>query len=233
MNKLTKAMFSFLVISSMMPMGSLNAKESDLSNAKSKINESVIEKQIDMMFSRFDTTRKILLLPDGAYLQGEAKDYVDDASSDDNLALIAIYNSETDTRAISVETAKDMEKKVMMGGYINLPIITRGTGVPETKRTLEYGDRHLSAPFTEPGWRVSNIKFYPSEGSGGPYLKWTSYSDSGLVGNTSQCLHTINNGPLEGTILNAGITDTVLSTDWMMYYTKNPVHGTKYLVENV
>lgn len=110
-----------------------------------------------------------------------------------------------------------------------------GATPPEsnTLRTLNYGDVYTSKPFSGSGWRFSNLQFKPASGTG-KYLRWSSYVDSGRVGNYNEGYATKYGGSEQGTSVKAGAT-IWNSEDGLgqIYYTYNPIAGTYYVVANV
>lgn len=98
-------------------------------------------------------------------------------------------------------------------------------------RYLANGEAYRSEPFSGSGWRFSGYRFYPASGTGG-YLAWTSSGDDGRVGDLGQAISTYK-GSLAGTALYAREgRKYIWSQNGMLYYTFNPVSGTRYVVEN-
>lgn len=100
-----------------------------------------------------------------------------------------------------------------------------------TVRYLANGEAYRSEAFSGSGWRFSGYRFYPASGTGG-YLAWTSIKDDGRVGDLGQAGSTYA-GHLAGTALYAREgRKYIWSQNGMLYYTFNPISGTRYVVEN-
>lgn len=73
--------------------------------------------------------------------------------------------------------------------------------------------------------------FRPADGTG-YYLRWTSINDSGHVGSYDNAVNTMN-GTTQGMELQVGISRSYQNGySGQIYYTYNPLSGTKYYVEN-
>lgn len=190
-------------------------------------HEPVSADPIDSMFENLEDSDSVLHLPQGGYLHGTCEVY--DASSPDT--LIATYDSQNNPASITVRQAKKEMKASRSSG-----ISTYGANPPgtDTLLVLKYGADYTSEPFSASGWRFGGKQFKAASGSGGDYLRWTSYVDGGRVGNYNEAYATKNSGTIQGTALEAGVS--VWNSEGnlgQIYYTYNPLAGTYYNVANV
>lgn len=168
----------------------------------------------------------MVLEVDGGYLYGECYLY------DSNNNLIKEFNSQTSHNSITVAEARkqirEKEKKDKISLYGAYP---PDPDKSNTLLVLKANAKYESSDFSGSGWRFSGKRFLPESGTG-DYLRWTSYIDGGRVGNYNEAYAT-KNGKEQGTIVNAGQSVYVnRNGSAQIYYTYNPISGTKYLVEN-
>lgn len=170
----------------------------------------------------------VIELPDGGYLYGKCEVY--DIS--DQTSPIIIYDSTMDSNAIPVKKARNRIKYRQTA----FPTQTYGATPPgtDTIYVLDYGSEYNSNPFSGNGWRFSGKQFKAKSGTGGDYLRWTSYIDSGRVGNYNEAYATKNSGTIQGTALEIGVP--IWNSEGnlgQIYYTYNPLAGTYYNVANI
>lgn len=174
------------------------------------------------IFAQLDDDEKILPLPDGGYLYGQATI----SDSEDTTIVLEEYDSETDTSSITVKEAKE--------DFLNSSdnnIQTRAATVPTTNWVLANGAAYQSGKFSGSGWRFGGYRFYPADGTG-YYLLWTAYGDDGRVGNTWEATQTLN-GTISGTeIYNQSPKYVNKGTLGQIFYTYNPVQNSYYVVAN-
>lgn len=137
-----------------------------------------------------------------------------------------------DSNAIPVKKAKNRIKYRQTA----FPTQTYGAKPPgtDTIYILDYGSEYNSNPFSGNGWRFSGKQFKAKSGTGGDYLRWTSYIDSGRVGNYNEAYATTNSGTIQGTALEIGVP--IWNSEGnlgQIYYTYNPLAGTYYNVANI
>lgn len=78
-----------------------------------------------------------------------------------------------------------LEKRVTSRGYTPFPYAFRSASPERASynlRILAVGEVYMSDPFYHTGWRFSEVKFKPAEGTG-TWLLWFALGDSGCVGN--------------------------------------------------
>lgn len=185
------------------------------------------ENMVDSMFEGLSEDDLVLEMPEGGFLYGQCEDY----DVDDPTVLLGEYDSETDPNSVTVAEAKEILLSQMNDEGIE-PI---GDAPPSNSkvRVLAYGDTYTSSPFSGTGWRFSNLQFKPASGTGN-YLRWSSYVDSGRVGNYNEGYATKYGGSTQGTSVKAG--QTIWNSEeglGQIYYTYNPIAGTYYVVKNV
>lgn len=221
MNKLK--MLSILGVICCLPFTSLIVNAADYHESY----ETDYENMVDGMFEGLDEDALVLEMPEGGFLYGQCTDY----DANNPTIVLGEYDSETDKNSITVSEAKEKLLSEINEGGIEL----FGATPPEsnTLRTLNYGDVYTSKPFSGSGWRFSNLQFKPASGTG-KYLRWSSYVDSGRVGNYNEGYATKYGGSEQGTSVKAGAT-IWNSEDGLgqIYYTYNPIAGTYYVVANV
>lgn len=229
MKRITKITLSLLFAFSIMPMSALLANnENEITQNKEEVIK--IDEEINEVFEDFDSSMKILVLPDGGFLQGKATVY--NANDTNCKKSIAVYDSETDKNAISVAQAKIIEKENKLSKNVNNPqIVPYGTTIPTKIMVLADKSAYTSSTFSGSGWRIGGYKFKPAANTG-DYLLWTSFVDSANAGTAGHVSSTINGGPNYGTALPTGVKTYVYSADWTMYYTFNPIAGSYYIVAN-
>ena len=126
------------------------------------------------------------------------------------------------------------EKKDAMVDGIELfaPISLYSTN-PFNKPTKVIPNRlaYTSNPFSGNGWRFSGYRFLPASGTG-VYLAWRVEGDAGRVGTYDHARNTYN-GHIQGVPVDPGQRKYVASdSTGLLFYTYNPVPGSRYIVEN-
>lgn len=175
----------------------------------------------DVFFDQVDDDR-VLPMPDGGFLHGE----IIEVDAEDPSKVIGIYNSSLDPNAVTVEEAK----KIMSGEKNYVTFSTRAASPSTSVYYLKANGVYKSDTFSGTGWRFSNYYFLPMVGTGDALL-WTSFNDSGRVGNFSQAYDTLH-GTLSGMELPANVAKYCTTPNGQQYYTYNPLSGTYYIVSN-
>lgn len=148
----------------------------------------------DEPFAELNPDDKVLQLPDGTFLNGEATAYYNENDLDSGVEL----NSETNPNSITVENARELIEE----GYTeNLnPRLTRGV-TPEFK-VIKLGTNAYAQRWVDmvPGWHSLPAVYYAAPNTGGPYLLFSTGNDSALVGSAQQATSSFN-GRMAGTVL--------------------------------
>ncbi|HAQ6378311.1 TPA: hypothetical protein IX819_001923 [Enterococcus faecium] len=197
------------------------------------------EQYASRYFADFEEEDKVLALPEGGFLKGEAK-----IVSMDNPDIIqGSYNSETDPASVSVTEAKKIVAEKFKNDIETTPIMPRGAFPPDVGTSghllvLAGGGSYKSQPFSGAGWRFGGMGVKPADGTGN-FLRWKSYIDDGRVGNVNQANAT-KSGSIQGMALYAREGFKYFAPNgpgWTMnigiYYTYNPAAGTYYVVQNI
>ena len=192
------------------------------------------------------STDSALILPTGGYLHGSM------TSIDPLTGKTITYNSDTDSHATTVGAIKNKTNSSDSYYYkFNTPTnlqdsasspspitksvnpLARAAYPSATPKVLAAGAHYVSDYFSGSGWRFAGYTFSAASGSGGPYLQWTSYGDSGRVGSYSDANQTAMVGSPNyalGSIV--GKNQSIRQAGPSTYYTWNPAIGTNYLVAN-
>ncbi|MFV0560152.1 MAG: hypothetical protein ACK5NA_05500 [Enterococcus sp.] len=192
-------------------------------------NVSLSEENDD--FLGLKESDSILFLPDGSYIHGELKEY----SLTDLTQVVAQYNSETDSSAVTVSEAREILKRDKENYRQNESLLQniknpRGTSPSNTVRELGLGAAYTSSSFTGNGWRFAGYRF-KAVNSPGPNLKWSVTGGSGIVGYDWQAWNTYESGVKIGTAIAPG--DYPVGIDaYSTFYAYNPINGTRYHVSN-
>lgn len=218
-----------LGISSFLAFSTFNIRASE-SILENEVDSSEAEQITSGMFDELDESEQVLELPDGGFLHGKAELY-------DGNKLIAIYDSDVDSQAITIKNARKRIARQIEKGATNNKITT--VGIPTKRYLLSYGSSYQSKPFSGSGWRFSGYQF-AIPGPGFPadeyYLRWSTHGDSGRVGNHVEAINTLNSkvGKLYGNPIYEG------NSYWFtygalgqIYFTYNPNPGTYYYVKNI
>lgn len=184
---------------------------------------SPVDQNVEDAFDMLDPTRKVLVLPNGDFVQGEVTEVIDGTS-----IIVSHYDSDTDKNAITVKQAKKIAKKQ---GNTNSSISTFGASIPSTTKYIPLNSSYVSNGFSGSGLRFGGFKIKPSPGTG-QWLLWASIGDGGIVGTTAQASATQVTGTAYGTLIQKGESKYVDCTDWNLYYTFNPVTNSYYIVTN-
>lgn len=155
--KIKKTLLLFLIAFIVMPTRTVFADENDNVQASNEEYVESIEQDVDKMFDPYDSTKKILQLLDGWFIQGWVEEY--DA---DSRELTRIYDSEIDKSAITIEEAKDMVRAQIIAIVSGWEISTYGITIPtQTKRLILNDKSYTSNFFNDKGWRIWGYKFLP------------------------------------------------------------------------
>lgn len=210
MIKLKRFIFLCLMFSVMNPMISIKAAQIDDS-----------EILMNTIFDGLDETDKVLELPSGGFLYGEATD----VDAEDETIILASYNSETDENSVTVKEAVEI---IRNGECIQ----SRGAGLPSQTRLLSAGAVYTSNAFSGSGWRFGG--YYFKSGGNGDWLKWSTFNDDGRVGDIGDATSVKNNANSgRGMNLYIGYPQYLNTANGgLVYFTYNPKSGTYYRVEN-
>lgn len=194
--------------------------------------EDIVEKQ----FEKSDDEDSILALPNGGFLHGEANIY----SMDNPNEVIATIDTDNDTNAITVAEAKEIAEDIVKKGTQTALLNPTGINPLSRRKTpatnvweLKGRESYFSQSFSGRGWVFAGYFFRPAPNTGGPYLKWHTYVDSGVVGGLNHANYTYRTGNINGTIIYPNSPKYVSgSYTETTYFTKDPLPGTFYLVAN-
>lgn len=210
MTRIKKCICLCLMIFIMNPITSVKANEVD--------NSEIL---MNTLFEGLDETDKVLELPDGGFLYGEAMD----VDAEDETIVYESYNSQTDENSITVKEAVEIiqnEESIQL----------RGSGLPSQTRLLAAGAIYTSNTFSGSGWRFGG--YYFKSGGNGDWLKWHTFNDDGRVGDIGDATSVKNNaGSSRGMNLYVGYPQYLNTANGgLVYFTYNPKSGTYYRVEN-
>lgn len=179
----------------------------------------------DVAFAGLHDTDKVVQLPDGTFLHGEAT--IGEVSLTRN-ALVTI-NSETAENAITVEEAKEILEE-NKGEVENKPML-RGIVSSFNYRGLGHG-ASVSGYFSRSvGWNSLNTVYQST--ANGPYLRYYSGYDSARVGTAQQAQQTFS-GIISGSIVSAGLYQYFSGTNTMYtYYPRDPGQWQSYQIINI
>ncbi|MGG5341190.1 hypothetical protein [Enterococcus sp. AZ192] len=183
------------------------------------------EEEIEGRFFGMENEKSVIITPEGGILHGEMTVY----DSDDQ--VIEYYNSETDPDATTVAKLKykfrNTPKNLLDVGVA--PRVARPASGPP--KVLSYGGEYISNKFSGSGWQFAGYLFKPATGTGN-FLRWSTYNDSGRVGDEAQAWSTYNGG-LAGNVLDPGPARWFTGANAVTtYYSFNPVNGSFYFVAN-
>ena len=204
--------------------------------------DSSSEAQYDL-FTGYSEDEKVLELPNGGYLIGEAE--LVDATSFNELTqdydiVYESYNSKTDPNAITVSEAKEDILEELANNENAVEPRHGGSNIPDiTKNTiiLKNNGSYSSTNFYGSGWQFSRYAFL-SESSTGDYLLWSAIIDSGVVGSANQAIETkqaSDQGIIQaqGTAVYPGAPQYVTrGRNPMIFYSYNPAANSQFKVEN-
>jgi|GEM_PF-3043047 hypothetical protein len=187
------------------------------------------EQEIADIFGNADDNDSVIFTPEGTYLHGKAVTY----DSNDPEGEKRYDDSETDASAITIKVLKEKYRttpKDLL--HLEAEQFNRETP-PTVERSLPGGSYELSGSFSGSFWRFANVLYKPAPNTGGPYLKWSVYIDSAYIGDSGQAWNTYYGSP-SGTALYPTDFGRYLTGagNLTTYYTKNPIHGAHYFVEN-
>lgn len=225
-----KKLMILVVFTSMGILFSQNAYAAEFREPTQVEDNVEKEEWIDGLFQDIDPSDKVIVLPDGGWLHGEATVTYEDAKGESVVEL----NSETDKNAVTVEVVKEVLTDKLEKGELttnnNNPML-RGASVPKAEYTLKMMASYESNIFAVDGWLFSGYRFSPAANTGA-YLRWVSHGDSGMVGRSTDAASTLN-GRLSGRLLNAN-TYTYVEGSHMIYYSYNTrLTRPRYQVANI
>ena len=223
--KIIKISIIGALLTTFLSISSINAAQYHNPIQHENENENIVNE----MFSGLKDDDLVLEIEEGSFLAGPGVATYTNLSTGE---VIAEYNVYSDENSITVNEAKDIILEEM-----NNPSTTyRGANPPSSNTliTLNYGQIYYSNKFSGSGWRFSEHQFKAKSGSGGDYLRWRSFIDSGRVGNYNEGYATKNSGTIQGTTLN--VDQYVWNSEGSLgqiYFTYNPLAGTYYEVANI
>lgn len=175
-----------------------------------EINQEISDEQI------------VQILPDGGFI------YNADGSSDFSPEIVKQNNG----ALMPYKVYKEMDELEYTTNP-QLPTIFRSANPNDSSlKVLEAGQTYNSARFSGSGWRFSGYRFQPQSGTG-TWLLWQSRGDSGLVGTINQARSTKNGSRAYLSAIQNHETKYVNGgSNWVLFYTYNPVPGSTYSVSN-
>lgn len=211
--------------------------------ADAAVSDSVIQRakrSITEQFSDLKDSDKVIPLEDG-YLHGKAYKV-----PSNTLRISANtpydYDSETDSRSITVEEAKkdSLDKFIKESEMDSIkPFAAYPPPIRQDGPALSAGSSYHSKAFSGRGWRYSE-KWFINVCKAGGYtyfqgpLSYQSHMDGGRVGDwgdvhSMTVLDQISGVAIEA---NAPFKNVYPSSGqpWLLYYTYNPIPGTTYTV---
>lgn len=173
------------------------------------------------------TSKQIVqVLPEGGFI------FKEDGSGDFDPSNV-VHNDGT---LMTYDQYLALEKRDTSRGYAPFPYAFRSAS-PErasyNPRILAAGEAYVSDPFYHTGWRFSEVKFKPADGTG-TWLLWSALDDSGCVGNEYEAYLTHQRKTqVARAVIGMGQSQYVDGGgSWLFFYTYNPVPGSRYLVAN-
>ncbi|MCB5954436.1 hypothetical protein [Enterococcus sp. CWB-B31] len=167
-------------------------KEPEVAIAEDPIKKGILESGDDSeIFFGVSDTDKVVELPDGAFLYGQAVVTTNNQETE--------IDSENDSEAILVEEAREiLEERAEKAGNVQGPVLARGVTPTFTHVLLKYGARGTGTFPSGIGWHSISCVYQSTDG--GPYTRWETLGDSAMVGTATQATRTFN-GTLSGTAL--------------------------------
>lgn len=204
-------------------------KSVEASNVNEIVKSGITEKTD--YFHNMNDFEKVLPLPNGGFLHGEGTLYdVSDLSN-----ALTVYNSETDSKSITVGRAKEILKAQEKESEVESLFMSknlRGSTPPSKLINLSYGGSYTSNYFSGSGWRFAGYLFAVVN-SAGPNLRWESHGDQGCIGTKQQAINTLDSRFAEGTLINNGAYLYLNGLTPKTYFVHSPISGTYYYVGNV
>ena len=175
---------------------------------------------------QIEDSQIIQVLPEGGFI------YNSNGTSDYNEEMVQHNNSQLMTYQEHKEHIEHSLQSSPLTLFEPSPGLLSADPFSQKGKVLADKEIYVSQPFSGSGWRFSNLKFIAANGTG-RWLKWTSIYDGGRVGNYNSAESTYSGRGLYGVELEVGRARYVdTRSDWLYYYTYNPVPGTRYIVEN-
>lgn len=159
------------------------------------------------LFGNWDDSDKVVELPDGTYLKGEAEVISSTTNFSRNVSdSTQSYNSESDPNALTVEEAKEQAKNINSN---KAKFSTRGVD-PSFNTAILRNKAEVKVFFRMTrGWHSLNTVYQSLTGTG-PYLLYSMYNDSALVGSAQQATNSM---------LGLGVYGNISGRDSSQYFT--------------
>lgn len=171
------------------------------------------------LFADLDDDEKVVQLPDGSFLKGEAT-----YSSGITKSAI-VFNSETDPNAISVEEANEIMIEGIEENSINLTPSLGTRGIIAEFRTVTIknnGYVQTAIDMKNVGWHSMPAVYVPAAGTGA-YLLYKTEGDSALVGTGQQAVSSMFQGRTAGSALGNYSSAYYTGGETMYSYIPRPV----------
>lgn len=170
-------------------------KKTDAAAYREVSSEEQQELLSDEPFADLDKDEKILQLPDGSFLKGEATAYSTMSRSGSGIIL----NSETNPNSITVEAAREIVEEESTIPTLN-PYLSRA--VTPNFQVIQLGRNAKVERWVEmrPYWHSLPQTYQAAANTGGPYLLFGTGNDSALVGTAQQATSSFT-GRISGTVV--------------------------------
>ncbi|WP_086350910.1 hypothetical protein [Candidatus Enterococcus clewellii] len=180
---------------------------------------------VEAAFAGLEDTDKVVQLPDGTFLYGEAT--IGEVGIHRNSSVTV--NSETAENAVTVEEAKNILEE-HKDKVPDKPML-RGVVSSFNYKGLRYGARVSGYFSRNTGWNSLNTVYQSTEG--GSFLRYYSGYDSARVGSAQQALQTFS-GIISGSIVSAGKYQYFSGINTMYtYYPRDPGQWQSYQIVNI
>lgn len=175
--------------------------------------------------SNLENSDSVVVMEDGSVIHGEVE-----ITNVSNPSDKIVVNTDTDPMAVTVQEYKEDPSSVETKEFPNQLKMARAATPPGYSVGLSPRSSYSSRAFSAKGWRFAERNYYAT-GNNGPYLRWQTFVDSGVVGSTLAARNTYQYGRAYGSIIYPGSYSYIqgLAT----YYTYNPIPGTWFYVANI
>lgn len=212
----------------MLGIGLLSAGVAFHSNAVSADTNDTKSNEIQIL-SNLQSTDKVLQMPEGGYLHGQATVETADGT-------ITHYDSETDKNAVTVDQARAANEELQEKNdewAFGDPLSSRRASPATSTMSLAYKAGYSSSSFSGSGMRFAGY-FFKTTGTTGTGLRYWSYVSGGAVGISASAwasYYSGNSYDSNSSPISADQNRKVNGTT--TYYTLNPKSGTYYYVRNI
>ncbi|AYG01443.1 hypothetical protein [Lactococcus allomyrinae] len=206
-----------------------NVQADDIQNTATEL----VKEQISEQFSNFDQNEKVVALPLGGYVQGEAKigDLVNGKIDESSWVTI---DSTTSLNAITVTQAEKVafDKYETALAAQNNPFQVFGATPPASSKVLNVaGTSYTSDYFSDAGtntWRYGGYWIGDDENGTLCALDWLTYNGPGRIGTLTQ-VSNMTSGILDGTKITSSSTYYRSHTGQPMLYFTNVTNAFYYV----